>query len=207
MSQTGSASYLTRVRWAGLFMGATILIGLPVVLSRRDKPVEIQIVHAVRTQLDASITSNGKVEPVDPHIVRAQFPTFIASIPAVEGQSIRRGQPILTLESTDIVAQLAQARAELLAAQNDLRFARAGGSPDEVAELSGKIRTAEVDLDHLRRTHESLSRLVAKQAATRDELDQNEAALADGQSKLDTLTREKEDLSNRAELQTQSGTL
>ena len=124
------------------------------------------VVEVMREDLNASITSNGMVEPISPFVARAEFPTFVDKVKATEGQAVRRGEVILTLDAADIRAQLAQARADLLAAQNDLRNARAGGPPEQVAQRKGDLAAAHVQVANLERNEKALEDLVAKQAAT-----------------------------------------
>jgi HlyD family secretion protein len=152
----------------------------------------------MREDVNASITSNGKVEPISPAIARAEFATFVAKVNAREGQAVRRGQVILTLDAADARAQLAQARAELLAAQNDLRNARAGGPPEQVAQLEGDLAAAHVQMANLERDEKALEGLVAKQVATQDELAQAQTNLAKARANLEALEAKKKDLAQRS---------
>src|SRR6202012_2091532 len=142
-------------------------------------------------------SSNGKVEPISPAIARAEFPTFVEKIAATEGQAIHRGQLILTLNASDIRAQLSQARADLLAAQTDLRNARAGGPPDELAQLNGDFTKAQVNVANLEQTQKALEQLAAKQAATINEVSQNRVALAQARATLETLRQKIAALAQR----------
>ena len=126
---------------------------------------------------------------------------------ATEGQAVRRGEVILTLDAADVRAQLAQARGSLLTAQTDLRNAKAGGPPDEVAQLQGDLDKARAQVENLDRTHQALQALVAKQAATQDELAQNETLLAQARSNLQTLTQKKDELVQRAAVNAQQASL
>jgi HlyD family secretion protein len=191
---------VTQRRWVGVVVGAAVLVLVLVGLAGRGQAPEVQTAVAVRENLEASITSNGKVEPIEPHVVHAEFATFIEKVSAVEGQSVHRGQSILTLDASSTRAQLSQASEQLLTAQEDLRAARAGGPPEEVAQLDGDLRKAQVDVAALTAAQESLKKLVAKQAATQDELDQNQAKLARAQVQLQTLQQRREDLARRAQL-------
>jgi HlyD family secretion protein len=143
------------------------------------------------------ITSNGKVEPLSPDVARAEFPAFVEKVMATEGQAVHRGQVILTLDAADVRSQLAQARADLLTAQNDLRNARAGGPPDQVAQLNGDIAAAEVQVKNLQTDEQALEGLVAKKAATQDELAQSRQNLAKAQGNLQALQAKKQDLTSR----------
>jgi HlyD family secretion protein len=157
--------------------------------------------------LSASITGNGKVEPIAPTIAHAEFPTFVADVKAAEGQSVRKGQLILTLDAADVRAQLSQARANLLATQTDLRNARAGGPPDDVAQLQGDLQKAETQVGNLERTQQALTQLVTKGAATQDEVAQNQAALTTARASLQTVQQKKAALEQRASVNVESAGL
>ncbi|MGB0036030.1 MAG: efflux RND transporter periplasmic adaptor subunit [Candidatus Acidiferrales bacterium] len=185
-------------KWAALVVSGGLAVVLLVLLADREQAPQVPVVKVTREDLSASITSNGKVEPISPTVARAQFPTFVAKVSAVEGQTVHRGQAILTLDAAEIRAQLAQARSDLLAAQSDLRNARAGGPPDDVAQLQGDLEKAKAQVANLERTQASLEQLVAKQAATQDELAQNNVALAQARTNLQTLQQKKDEQVRRS---------
>ena len=138
-----------------------IAVLLITVLAMRGKVPVVPIVQVTREDLVVTITSNGKVEPIDPEIAHAEFATFVDKAMATEGQAVRRGETILTLDSQDIRSQLAKARADLLAAQNDLRNARAGGPPEQMAQLAGDLKAAQVEVANLESSEKALENLVA----------------------------------------------
>src|SRR6266404_8592149 len=110
---------------------AGVLAYALVELSGRKPVPKISAVTPMRENLISSISSNGKVEPIAPYVMRAQLDTFVEKIRVVEGQAVKKGQPLLELNVKDAEAQLAEARSKLLRAQNDLRVAKSGGRPDE----------------------------------------------------------------------------
>src|ERR1700752_355123 len=92
------------------------------------KPVpSIHAVTPMRENLGSSISSNGKVEPIAPYVMRAQLDTFVEQVRAKEGQAVRKGQLILELDVKDAAARLSEAKSKLLRAEDDLRAAKAGG--------------------------------------------------------------------------------
>jgi len=192
MAENGKRKWLVPTLATGL--GVLVLIIL--LASRGEAPV-VHYVPVEREDLSASISSNGKVEPISPAIARAEFPTFIEKITATEGQAVHRGQLILTLNASDIRAQLSQARADLLSAQTDLRNARAGGPPDELAQLNGDFTKAQVNVANLEFTQKALEQLAAKQAATINEVSQNRVALAQARATLETLEQKIAALAQR----------
>lgn len=176
---------------------AVVWVVIAAITGRNHSPL-VTVVEVTREPLTSYVTSNGKVEPVAPFVARALYPTFVSSVKATEGQGVRKGELILKLDDSDVRAQLAQARATLLQAQVELRNARAGGPPDEIAELSGDLEKARVQVANLTRQQKSLEKLVAEQAATRDELAQNRAALAQAQANLGVLEAKSKEQARRA---------
>jgi HlyD family secretion protein len=194
-------------KWIVLGLAAGLALLVLIVLASRGQAPAVPVVSVAREDLTASISSNGKVEPITATVARAQFPTFVDRVLASEGQAVHRGQLILTLDAADVRAQLAQARASLLSAQADLKNARAGGPPDEVSQLQGDLQKAHVTVENLQRTQQALEQLVAKQAATKDELAQNQAALAEARTNLETLQQKKATQAQRATGTVESGGL
>jgi HlyD family secretion protein len=182
-----------------VLVGAAALVTaiiVAAVISRGRGPL-VPVATVTRENLSSSITSNGKAEPISPAVARAGFPTFVQNVLAKEGQAVRRGEVILTLEAADMRAQLAQARANLLTAQTDLQNARAGGSPEQVAQLRGDLQAAQIQVANLRRSVKQLKDLVAKHAATPDQLAQTQTGLAREQATLEALEARKKSLEDQ----------
>ncbi len=191
--------------WGG---GAAVLaVVLVIGLAGRGNAPEVQVVKVSHDKLDAAIESNGKVEPVNAYVVRAQIAAFVLTVDATEGQPIRKGQRILTLNSSDAQAQLAAARADLLSAQSDLRNARTGGNPSEIAQLDGELGKAQAQVASLEQTRQALQQLQAKQAATQAEIDKNGLELATARATLESLQKRRDDLTHRASLDVERLTL
>ena len=167
-----------RLIQALLVLGA--LAGLGFALSAGPgaaRPIHVSTARAVRQNITSFITTNGQVEPVDPHIIQAQLTTFVDSVLAKESQTVSRGQLLVTLDATEARSELARAREQLVAARDAHRIARSGGSLDERAQLEADLAKTDAEIGRLRHEVEALQRLYGKQAATRDELEQNKLAL------------------------------
>jgi HlyD family secretion protein len=175
-----------------LVLAAVVAFAL-VRLSGRQPVAKISAVPPVRENLVSSISSNGKVEPIAPFVVRAQLDTFVERISAVEGQAVKKGQLLLQLNVKDAAAQLADARSKLLRAEDDLRAANAGGRSDEAAKTEGQLAAALALRNRLQRNHDSLERLIAQQAATKDELAANDLDLAKADGQVKQLTAAKQE--------------
>jgi HlyD family secretion protein len=162
-------------------------------VSGRQPVAKISATKPVRQNIVSSITSNGKVEPIAPYIVRAQLGTFVEKVYGAEGQNVKKGQLLLAVDVKDAAAQFAEAKGKLLRAQEDLRAAQTGGRADEAARVSSDLTKTLAERDRLQRDHDSLERLIAKGAATRGELAANELALAKARADAEKLTAAKEE--------------
>src|SRR5712664_1973464 len=177
-----------------IFLALAAIVAFALVrLSGRQPVAKISAVTPIRENVISSISSNGKVEPIAPSVVRAQLDTFIERISAVEGQAVKKGQLLLELNVKDAAAQLADARSKLLRAEDDLRAAKAGGRSDEAAKTEGQLAGALAQRDRLKRNHDSLERLIAQQAATKDELAANDLDLAKADALVKQLTAAKQE--------------
>ncbi len=139
--------------------------------------------------------------------MRAQLDTFVEKIHVVEGQNVKKGQPLLELNVRDAEAQLSQARAKLLRAQENLRVAKGGGQPADAAQASGALATAVAQRDRLQRTHDALLRLIDQHAATKDELAANDLELAKAQAEVTRLAAMKQQFDRSVTLDSTSAPL
>jgi len=187
--------------------GGGILAYLLVLLSGRQPVVKLSVVTPTRENIVSSISSNGKVEPLSPFVMRAQLDTFIEKVAVSEGQQVKKGQLLLELNVKDAAALLAQARARLLRAQDDFHAANAGGRTDDAARVAGDFAKAVAERDRLQRSHDALQRLLDQQAATKDELAANELELAKAQAEVARFTAAKKEFDRAVHLDAARGSL
>jgi len=177
---------------------AYVLVGL----SGRKPVPKVSAVTPMRENLVSSISSNGKVEPISPYVMRAQLDTFVEKVLATEGQTVKRGRVILELDVKDVAAKLSEAKGKLLRAQDDLRTAKAGGRTDDAARVAGDLAKAQAERDRLQKNHEGLQRLIKQQAATEDELAANDLALTKAQAEVTRLAAAKQEFDRSVKLDT-----
>src|SRR5262249_52481959 len=103
----------------------------------------------------------------------------------IEGQTVHRGDLLLTLDVEQLRADLVKAREELARAVSSLRVLEAGGPAGTRAEIQADLAKAEADVTHLEQQRDALARIVAKQAATGEELRQTDLALGRARANRD----------------------
>ncbi|PYS52998.1 MAG: hypothetical protein DMG13_14185 [Acidobacteria bacterium] len=190
-----------------LIAGIAVLVFLAAAGPGRDRPVTVSVTRATRQNLSSWTTSNGKVEPVEPHVIQAQLTTFIEKIPVREGQTVKAGDTLLTLDARESQSELVHMKEQLVAAENERQLALNGGSPDEIAQLENDLAKTNSEIGRLRREAESLERLVAQQAATRQELDQNRMALEKAAADKRLIEEKKRGMIGRSKVQAERAAL
>src|SRR5215831_14106927 len=180
---------------------AGVLAFVLIKLSGRKPAPKISAVTPVRENLMSYISGNGKVEPLTPTVMRAELDTFVEKVYVSEGQQVKKGQLLMELDVKDAAAQLAETRAKLLQAQDDLRMARTGGRPDQAAKVAGDLTNAQKELSRLQKNHDALEQLLAKHAATAEELATNDLALGKAQEEVTRLTAVKQEFDRGVRLE------
>jgi HlyD family secretion protein len=192
-------SALGRRLWI-LVGGLLVLIALLVFIGGRGSTARVAVADMVRENVSSVVSTNGKVEPILPRSFRAGYPTFVERVYAVEGQQVKRGQMLFALDDTEVQADLAQARADLSAQEEALSVAKAGGHASQLARAVADLQKAQASRDQLRRDNESLSKLVAEKAATREELEQNRLQLTQAEADVQSFEKIKQTLDQQAQL-------
>jgi HlyD family secretion protein len=190
-----------------ILLAAGILAYVLLLLSGRQPVAKLSAVKPSRENIVSSISSNGKVEPISPSVIRAQLDTFVENVAVLEGQQVKKGQLLLELNVKDAAALLAQARARLLKAQDDFRAASSGGRSDDSARITGDLAKEIAQRDRLQRSHDALQRLLSQQAATKDELAANELELTKAQAEVTRLTAAKQEFDRSVHLDSQRSSL
>src|SRR5260370_25565623 len=101
-----------------ILLGVGVLVSVLAARGGRDRPVTITTTKVRRQNLSSDIKTNGKVEPIEPHIIQAQLTTFIETVAVKEGQKVARGQVLMTLDGKDLKSELAHMKEQLVAAED-----------------------------------------------------------------------------------------
>ncbi|PWT84270.1 MAG: hypothetical protein C5B57_05180 [Blastocatellia bacterium] len=176
---------------------AIVIVGLGAFFLTRVVRLDrarVPVTRVVVGPLDSWISTNGVIEPVDPHIIRARVAAFVSMVHVVEGQNVKPNDTLLTLDVLQPRAELARAREELAKAENDLRLDEQGGPAGKRAQVEADLKKAEAEVAHLREERDALTRLVAKESATRVELEQTRLALARAEATRDALADQRREL-------------
>src|SRR6516165_1928607 len=138
-----------------ILLALGILVFVLAARGGRDRPVTVSTTRAMRHNLSSWIATNGKVEPIDPHIIQSQLTTFIETVAVKEGQMVSHGQVLVTLDGKDLRTDLAHMKEQLVAAEDERKIADAGGAPEELPQLDSDLVKTNAEIARLRRERDS----------------------------------------------------
>jgi HlyD family secretion protein len=161
------------------------LIGLAV--SLRGGPLAIRYAKVTRGTITATISTNGKVEPVHNFEAHAPAATSVKRILVKPGDHVRAGQLLVELDDSSARAEAARAEAQVKAAQADLNAVRAGGTREEVAANQADLSRAQAELEAAQRNLTAMQRLQQTGAASPAEVQDAEARVKNAQTQVNLL--------------------
>ncbi|MGA2744162.1 MAG: efflux RND transporter periplasmic adaptor subunit [Candidatus Sulfotelmatobacter sp.] len=153
--------------------------------------MRVRAVSVQRGPIRSVVSTNGKIEPVQPFEAHAPIATTVKRLLVKEGDHVRQGQLLLQLDDADIRAQAAKAQAQVKAAQADQSSLQAEGTHEEVLTLNTQLVKARSARDAAQRHLDALRRLQQDGAASPGEVRQAEDALQSAQADL-TLIEQKQ---------------
>jgi len=167
----------------GIFL-AIIVIGFIIVrVSSRDL-VGVRVAIVDHQNIVSSVSTNGKVEPIEEFPAVATAPGVVAKVYVDVGQKVKEGQLLLKMDDADTVAKIATANAALHSAEATLHDVDQGGSQDERIGFSGDLSRAQQQQQQASNDLAALKALQQKGAASGSEVASAEQRLLTAQSSV-----------------------
>lgn len=141
------------------------------VVLRKSSPPEVNFTKVLRETMVSTLPTNGKVEPVEWMPVRAERTGVITKVLISRGQQVNKDEPLVELDTRVATAELSRAQAAIKQVQTQQQVLNQGGSAAERQQTEADLARTTLDLEAAQKNYEALERLVAKQAATRQDLD------------------------------------
>jgi HlyD family secretion protein len=191
MAHNGQSNNRKRFPWlvVAASLGAVVLLAAFVSLGRKEVP--IRAARAQKGNISSTISTNGKIEPVDNFEAHAPVSTTVNRLLVNEGDRVQANQLLLVLDSTDVHAQAARAQAQLRAAEADLHAVHSGGTREQVLTEQAQLAKAQVQVSNARTQLAALQRLQQQGAASAGEVTAAEARLRAAEADL-RLAEEKQ---------------
>jgi HlyD family secretion protein len=154
--------------WLLLVAAIACVGGLVWVLQQwKSQPLEVHFARAARQTIHSSITTDGKVEPIEWAPARAERGGPVVNIKVQRGQHVAKDAPLVEMDATEPKAALAAAQSRIAQAHADLDVIHRGGRATDLAEISSGLERAKHDLEVAQRNYETEQRLLDKNAGTK----------------------------------------
>lgn len=136
-------------------------------LNLRDSTPEVHFVAVTRARIQSTVPTNGKVEPAEWAAARAEIAGVVQNVDVARGETVKAGQPLISLDIVAARAEVAAAQAKKKEAETDSLVLGAGGKASQLATVNSSIASAQTAVTVAQRNYESLERLASRNAATK----------------------------------------
>lgn len=149
--------------------------------------VEVKTAPVSYQDLLSSVSTNGKVEPIEEFQAHAPAPGIVKQIYAEIGDKVKANQLVISLDDTDARSRVATATSTLRSAEASAADLSRGGTTDERIAMSGDLDRAKLAVAQDQRSLATLQQLQQHGSASANEVAQAQQRLSTDQSNLASL--------------------
>ena len=151
-----------------LLFAAILIAALAVaIFAKRNDTPSIAFAKATRANVANTLSTNGKVEPLEYVDVRVETRGLVRRVLVHQGDAVQAGQLLAELTQPGAAEDLAAAEARAAQAQAEFETLKGGGRSADIAELEGNLNRLRAQRDVAQRNLEASERLLQANAATR----------------------------------------
>ncbi|HEX4715963.1 MAG TPA: biotin/lipoyl-binding protein, partial [Ktedonobacteraceae bacterium] len=140
-----------------------------------------------------TISTNGKVEPIESFEPHAPGATTVKKIYVREGQLVRAGDLLMQLDDADVRALAARALAQVKAAEADQSAVKSGGTQEEVLSTRSDVAKAQAERDAAQKNYDALQQLANTGAASPAEIREAATRLTNAETQLKLLQQKQKE--------------
>jgi HlyD family secretion protein len=155
--------------------------------------VEIRAAAATHQNLLSTVSTNGRVEPIEVFQAHAPAPGVVAKIYVEVGGKVKKGDLLIKMDDADVAARLATANASLSSAEATAHDVAQGGSQDERITLEGDLNRALLQKQQAEKDLAALKQLQQKGAASAGEVAAAEQRLDAANTTLENVRLRQKD--------------
>lgn len=141
-------------------------------ISQRSQPPVISVAVVKRETVVSTVVTNAKAEPLEWIAVRSEREGVVERMLVEKGQPIQKGALLVELNTGSARSELASAQARIAQVRADMESLERGGRSADLVEIQNGLARARAELETARREYETTQRLAAKDAATRQQVEE-----------------------------------
>ena len=188
-------------RWA--WIGAAIILVL-VFMSVRSLTrtrLEVRAAQANHQSINTTISTNGRVEPVNNFPFPSPISTTVKAVYVQPGDQVPAGKLIMLLDDVQARARLATAQAAVKNAEAAVEAATHNGSREQQQASAAEITRSRMDRDDAQRNLDALIKLNANGAASASEVAAARQRLASANASLEAAQTSSQGRYSTAEIE------
>jgi HlyD family secretion protein len=163
---------------------ALVVVAMIYLMGHSRSAIPIRAAHVARQDLTRTVSTNGKVEPVEDFQAHAPAAGVVAQLYVHLGELVKRDQPLIRMESADASSKVAAAQAALESSTAALQNMQQGGSQDERLTQQSDLKAAQTEVAQATTSLASLQQLQAKGAASANEVALAQQRLTTAQARV-----------------------
>ncbi len=174
-----------------------VAVGAALFWSSSTRAPEMRTAAVEKAPLQSSVDTNGRVEAVRTYELRSPVSGFCHMAGVKEGDELKAGRTIMTVDDPSLASDLAAARAELESAEVDSRNIRRGPTAEELNQAEAEVSRYTLELANARKTLQTNEWLLERQAVARSEVDLSRRQADLLQQSLQAALTRRDDLKKR----------
>lgn len=172
-------------KWKIVFVSVLVLIVLLVLISGLGQELETGLVRVETGSLAVTIREEGKVIPRLELAVCTLSGGKIAELPVTDGQEVKEGDLLLSLDDTELKLQLEQLQSELSALAGEEKKSLHEPYEAQVKILELQLEQARRDLAEAETNLQKIKKLYEEGALTASEYEKSQAVYSAAQNNLE----------------------
>jgi HlyD family secretion protein len=156
------------VIWGSLLIVAVLAIIFIRSLTR--EVVSVRVAPVTHQDLSSTVSTNGKVAPIDEFQAHAPAAGVVEKIYVEVGQKVRPGDLLIKMDDADAVSHMATATSSLRSSEATLADLQHGGTQEERLSMNGDLNRAKLQQQQAERDLAAFEALQQKGAASAGEV-------------------------------------
>jgi multidrug resistance efflux pump len=128
----------------------------------------------------------GIIDSSEKAVITTKISAKVASVAVDTGSVVSKGDTLLSLDSKEIEAQVAQAQAGVETAQANLVKMQAGARPEQIAQAQAAADSAEANYQNIKTNYERNQQLFAAGAISKAQLENSQTQLSAAKAQNDS---------------------
>jgi HlyD family secretion protein len=156
------------VTWGGVLV--VVVLAIFLIRSLTREVVAVRVAPVTHQNLISTVSTNGKVEPIEEYQAHAPMAGVVERLYVDEGQKVKVGDLLVKMGSADAVSHLASATATLRSSEATSADLQHGGTQEERLTMAGDLNRAQAQQQQATRDLAALQALQQKGAASANEV-------------------------------------